>query len=420
MFLTVFLKKMKINKKPYPLVSISSPSIRPHIDTNPDYQRPSVWSLSQKQLLIDTILRGYDIPKVYWRQIGTKPDRYEVVDGQQRLRAIWGYFDGEYGLPDDAEPMDGVPVAKLKINELPVDLLSQLQVYNIDVVIMEDSDEDEVREMFLRLQNGTSLKAQEKRNAMPGEMRTFIKELSKHDFFSKVPFADSRFTHDLVAAQLVCLEMAGEPVNIKNSDLNKMYKQNQVFDINSPVAKSVKRTLNAMTSIFPEKTPELERYSVISLYCVIAELQRQYVFADVMDKLNDWFIDFESERRNQDKLDEEQGDSDWISYKEKVSHSTDAQESIRFRMEFMMKHLLSKLPDIRQKDNQRDFTHEQKLAIFRRDKGLCQLKIKCDGRKVVWGDWHCDHKIPHSKGGQTTVENGQVSCSECNLTKSSN
>ena len=411
---------MKINKKPYPLVTISSTSIRPHIDTNPDYQRPSVWSLSQKQLLIDTILRGYDIPKVYWRQTGTRPDKYEVVDGQQRLRAIWGYFDGEYGLPDDAEPIDDIPVAKLKINELPVELLSQLQVYNIDVVIMEDSDEDEVREMFLRLQNGTSLKAQEKRNAMPGQMRNFIKELSKNEFFTKVPFADSRFTHDLVASQLVCLEMAGEPVNIKNADLNKMYKLNQEFDSNSSIAKSVKKTLNAMSSIFPELTPELERYSVVSLYCVIAELQRQYVFADIAPKLHDWFIDFESERRNQDKLDEESGDSEWISYKEKVSHSTDAQESIRFRMEFMMKHLLGKFSNLKQKDNQRDFTYEQKLAIFRRDKGICKLKIKCDGKKVVWGDWHCDHKTPHSKGGFTTVENGQVSCPKCNLTKGAN
>jgi hypothetical protein len=357
------------------------------------------------------------VPKVYWRQTGIKPDRYEVVDGQQRLRAIWGYFDGEYGLPDDAEPIDGVAVAKLKINELPVDLLSQLQVYNIDVVIMEDSDEDEVREMFLRLQNGTSLKAQEKRNAMKGEMRNFIKELSKHEFFSRVAFADSRFTHDLVAAQLVCLEIAGEPVNIKNADLNKMYKQNQAFDSNSAIAKSVKKTLNALATIFTELTPELERYSVISLYCVIAELQRQYAFPEIVDKLHDWFIDFENERRNQDKLDEEQGDSEWISYREKVSHSTDAQESIRFRMEFMMRHLLGKFPDIKQKDNQRDFTHEQKLTIFRRDKGICQLKIKCDGKKVVWGDWHCDHKLPHSKGGQTTVSNGQVACSDCNLSK---
>ncbi len=409
---------MKINKKPIPLVTISDArGIRSHIDTNPDYQRPSVWSLSQKQLLIDTILRGYDIPKMYWRQTGTKPESYEVVDGQQRLRAIWSYFDGEYGLANDAEPIDGSNVAGLKINELPQDLFTRIQMYYIDVVVMEDSDEDEVREMFLRLQNGTSLKAQEKRNAMPGKMREFVKQLTYHDFFKNVAFENSRFTHDLVAAQMVCLEIAGNPVNIKNADLNRMYKENIDFSADSLIAKSVIKTLNLLAEIFPEKTPELERYNVISLYCVISELQRQYAFADISSKIHDWFIGFETERRNQDLMDEEQGDTEWISYKERISHSTDAQESIRFRMEFMMRHLLNTFPNLKQKDNQRDFNDIQKLAIFRRDKGICQLKIKCSGKKVVWGDWHCDHKVAWSKGGQTTVENGQVACPECNLAK---
>jgi hypothetical protein len=409
---------MKIKKHPYPLFTVSSPNVRVNIDTNPDYQRPSVWSVPQKQLLIDTILRGYDIPKMYWRQTGSKPDKFEVVDGQQRLRTIWDYFDGKFGLPSDAEKIDGVDVANLKITDLPIDLLTQLQSYSVDVVIMEDSDEDEVREMFLRLQNGTSLKAQEKRNAMPGKMRDFVKQLTEHDFFKKVKFDNARFTYDHVAAQLVCLEIAGEPANVKNADLNRIYKENLEFSMDSPIAKSVVRTLNTLSKIFPEKTPELERYNVISLYCVIAELQRQFAFSEISDQIHDWFIGFETERRNQEFLDDEQGDPEWISYKEKISHSTDAQESIRFRMEFMMRHLLNQFPQLKQKDNQREFTPIQKLAIYRRDKGICQLKIKCDGKKVVWGDWHCDHKQAWVKGGQTTVENGQVSCPECNLSKS--
>ncbi len=63
---------MKINKKPWPLKTIYG--IKDRIDTNPDLQRPAVWGQSQKQLLIDSILRDYDIPKIYWRKTGTKPD----------------------------------------------------------------------------------------------------------------------------------------------------------------------------------------------------------------------------------------------------------------------------------------------------------------------------------------------------------
>ena len=75
-------------------------------------------------------------------------------------------------------------------------------------------------------------------------------------------------------------------------------------------------------------------------------------------------------------------------------------------------------PDIEPKDAQRGFTHEQRLAIYRRDAGICQLRIKCDSEKVGWEHWHADHKVPHVKGGKTTVSNGQVACPACNLAKS--
>jgi hypothetical protein len=412
---------MQINKKVFPLITVSLPNgIRARIDTNPDFQRPSVWSLSQKQLLIDTILRGYDIPKMYWRKIGVNPDRYEVVDGQQRLRAIWSFFDGGYSLSANADDINGAVVAGLKVTELSDDLAERLQTYSIDVVIMEDCDDDEVREMFLRLQNGTSLKAQEKRNAMIGQMGDFVRRLIKHRFFSSVPFGNQRYTHDQVAAQLTCLEIAGGPVNVKNTDLNKMYTQNLVFSDTSNVARAIKRTLDVLANTFPEPTPELERYNVIALYCVVAELQRQYVFDDIQPHLHDWFLGFETLRRQQDQLDEDSADAEWVSYKEKISHSTDAQESIRFRMEFMMRHLLSLFPKLRQRDNQRDFTHVQRLTIFRRDQGNCQLRIRCSGEKISWDNWHCDHIVPWVNGGPTTVENGQVTCSACNLSKGAN
>lgn len=407
---------MNSNKKPWPLKTIHG--IRERIDTNPDFQRPAVWGRSQKQLLVDTILRDYDVPKLYWRKIGSKPDKYDVVDGQQRLRAIWDFFDGEFKLPKDSEPIDSMEIAGCKYEDLPDELRMKFDVYSLDVVILEDTDDDEVREMFLRLQNGTSLKAQEKRNAYPGRMRDFVKELSKHGIFEKVPFLNSRYTYDHIAAQMVCMEMAGGPINVKDADLNRMYENNKDFDSKSSQAKSVMRVLNTLNEIFAEKTPELERYNVISLYCVTAELLKQYVIEDVKANFFNWFVEFERERHIQEAKPSDDAIPEWVAYKEKISHSTDAEESIRWRMEFMLRNMLEKYPNIRLKDNQRDFTHLQRLAIFRRDGGICQLRIKCDGAKLTWDDWHCDHIKPWSKGGKTTVENGQVSCSACNASKS--
>lgn len=406
---------MNSNKKPWPLKTIHG--IRERIDTNPDFQRPAVWSRPQKQLLVDTILRDYDVPKLYWRKIGSKPDKYDVVDGQQRLRAVWDFFEGKFKLPKDSDSIDDMAIAGCKYEDLPDELRMKFDVYALDIVVLENTDEDEVREMFLRLQNGTSLKAQEKRNAYPGRMRDFVKELSKHVFFGKVPFLNSRYTYDHIAAQMVCMELAGGPTNVKDGDLNKMYENNKGFDTKSPEAKSVVRVLNTLNEMFTEKTPELERYNVISLYCVIAELLKQYVIEDVKANFFNWFVEFERERHIQEARPSDESIPEWVTYKEKISHSTDAEESIRWRMEFMLRNLLEKYPNVRLKDNQRDFTHLQRLAIFRRDGSICQVRIKCEGAKLTWDDWHCDHIQPWSKGGKTTVENGAVSCSACNTSK---
>lgn len=407
---------MQTSKKPMPLATIYG--IRRRINTNPDFQRPAVWGTSQKQLLVDTILRDYDVPKLYWRKTASRPDTYDVVDGQQRLRALWDFFDGNFKLPKDADPIDGELIAGCAYQDLPDELRSRFDVYALDVVVLEDTDEDEVREMFLRLQNGTSLKAQEKRNAYPGEMRNFVRELVQHPFFSSVGFSNSRFAFDHVAAQLVCLEIQGGPTNVKNADLNRMYDGNRDFDTKGATARAVRRVLDFLAAAFPEKTPEMERYNVIALYCVVSELLRQYVIDEVRSIFHDWFIEFEQTRRDQEsKSLEEDADPEWITYREKTSHSTDSAESIRWRMEFLMRNLLECVPTLSRKDNQRDFTHVQKLAIFRRDKGICQLKLKCGGIKLTWDDWHCDHITPWSKGGHTTVENGQVACSTCNLSK---
>src|SRR5262249_19030243 len=163
-----------------------------------------------------TVLRGYDIPKLYWRKISKSPEKYEVVDGQQRLRTIFEFQNSEFSLAKDADDIDGAKVAKMGYNDLPEDLRLRFDNFDLDVIVLSDTSEDEVREMFLRLQNGTTLKAQEKRNAMPGQMRTFVKDLAQHPFFSMCGFANTRFTHDLVAAQMTAIELNGGPCHIRN------------------------------------------------------------------------------------------------------------------------------------------------------------------------------------------------------------
>ena len=56
--------------------------------------------------------------------------------------------------------------------------------------------------------------------------------------------------------------------------------------------------------------------------------------------------------------------------------------------------------------------------MYERQKGICPM-CKAQGKNIVWSfeEMHGDHKIPWSKGGHTTLENGQMLCRDHNLQK---
>ncbi|HDY75783.1 MAG TPA: HNH endonuclease, partial [Candidatus Marinimicrobia bacterium] len=220
-----------------------------------------------------------------------------------------------------------------------------------------------------------------------------------------------------IAAQMIKIELEGGSCNVKNADLNKMYEKNKDFDINGKKAKKVKSVLDFLLKAFPSKTPELERYSTVSLYLLTSYLMEKYAYSGKEESISKWFIDFETYRRDQKKLDVDSCDPEILSYHDRTSHSTDSEDSLSMRNKYLLRNYLEYNPAIELKDNNRMFAHEQRLAIYRKDKGLCQLKIKCNGGKCDWDNWEADHVTPWSKGGKTIVENGQVSCPACNSSK---
>ncbi len=390
-------------------------------DPKPEYQRGPVWSKKQKQLLIDTILRDLDIPKFYLRAVNNGDYEWEVVDGQQRLRSIWEFRRSEYKTSKEAEPVGETEIANFAYSDLPEDLKDKFDSYALDLVILENATLDEVEEMFVRLQNGSTLKAAERRNALPGKMKLFIRELAKHEFFNNCGFKNKRFDFDQVAAQCMLLELNGGARNIKNTDLEKMYLENEDFDSESAEAKKINKVLNYFARAFSEKTPELKQGNVISLYIIISMLLEKYAIPDYKTQIGKWFIDFETKRLADFDLSEDKRDPEMVAYQNAVGHSSDAIESLEYRNKILARDFFSTFDKILPLDETRDFSYEQKLAIFRRDKSICQLKLKCSGRKLGWDDdWHIDHKVAFSKGGKTTVANGQLSCAECNLAKGSN
>ena len=79
------------------------------IQSDPEYQRMGdVWNLEKRQLLIDTILNDFDLPKLYFHELAEprllddgRLVKYAVIDGRQRLESIWGFIEGRFPLADD-------------------------------------------------------------------------------------------------------------------------------------------------------------------------------------------------------------------------------------------------------------------------------------------------------------------------------
>ena len=90
---------------------------------SPKFQRRTVWEYKAKSYLIDSILTGFPIPRIFIRE-STNLDmsaNREIIDGQQRLKAIFDFlndgfkisfvhskeFGGKYysELPDDAKKL---------------------------------------------------------------------------------------------------------------------------------------------------------------------------------------------------------------------------------------------------------------------------------------------------------------------------
>lgn len=195
---------------------------RSAIADDPPYQRESsVWTLEKQQLFIDSLLNGYDVPKLYLHDLrGTHPTRvYAVVDGKQRLSTIWRFLTDEIPLADafQIEPANLPNLPNGVTHPLPGDRFSQLdpawqralrQTY-LAVVLIQNATETDIQDLFSRLNNGEPLNAAEKRNALGGDAVRLVRAIASHRFFrDRVRFPHSRYQHHDAAARLLVLEDA--------------------------------------------------------------------------------------------------------------------------------------------------------------------------------------------------------------------
>jgi Protein of unknown function DUF262 len=154
---------------------------RREIIVNSDYQRSDqVWPQVARSYLVETIIKGFPIPKLYLYQVTdvkTRKTRKEIVDGQQRSVAILGFYNNEYKLSRSAENED---LRNKSYSELDEEYQRKFLEYSIDVDLFVAATSPEVVEVFRRMNSYTvPLNAEEQRHASyQGKFKWFINELA--------------------------------------------------------------------------------------------------------------------------------------------------------------------------------------------------------------------------------------------------
>lgn len=286
---------------------------RSKIDMDPPYQRRGrLWSDTDKAYLIDSILNGYDVPKLYmadftWGESPLNSSRlpYAIIDGKQRLEAIFDFFDGNISLNDDfvylADPalkLGGLGYRDLVKNHYEVAEI--FETFPLSIVGVVANTNDPINELFVRLNRSKSLTGAEIRNAMVGKTPEAIREVAKHDFFANnIAFSVKRGADLNAAAKLLIFEYNEEPVETKKKNLDSFAKIAAME--RSKLELSVRRVvdlLDEMSQIFLPKDKLLTNAGILPVYYWFIRHQED----DLFYVIREFLVKFEESRScNRDK-----------------------------------------------------------------------------------------------------------------------
>ena len=421
------------------------------LKANPEYQRGLVWSLYQKQMFIDSLFRGYSAPAFYFheKEVPRRNNRVnthtEIIDGQQRVEAITEFFEGGFALLDPKTEkslkfpnfVKDKPCAWAgkRFEELDDELKKQLR--NEEIVIYEiTTDEDaEVRDLFIRLQAGVPLTAQDKRDAWPGDFTNFVLTAGVKlgvnkwygwDFFKLAKSNKGEKRRVLVAQAYMLFAKVREEkkfFDIKSKDIDLYYHQNVDFESDTPDAKQFEKICKKLHEEFTGH-PQLVGHHILHLILFMDNLLQNYpngwrgklalalrVFKERCDEAN---------KANKVGNYEHEYYPYYSRYFQWTSSSSDTAPNIQRRHSFFIKEMLEIL-QLEPKDPNRTFSELEREAIFYRDERKCQyckmhkeLSEAFDEDHIVdWQDSEIHHVVPYVEGGKTEISNGALMHHDC-------
>lgn len=403
---------------------------------NSEYQRAAVWSDNQQKKLIDSVMRGYPLPLIYLhykRRViaGYQNDGLEIIDGQQRINALYNFSEGAFKLfhpvKDDKTArfpnfIKALPCewAGCDFLGLPNHLKDRFLNTKILIVKVTTDIDDEARDLFIRLQAGLPLNAQEKRDAWPGRFTELVLKLGGkqeiaryhgHDFFRKIVKTSSKDRGEVrqLCAQICMLffERAnhGSLIDIGTKQVDDYYYRNLDFDLNSPYVSRLSKILDLAAELFADqKSPKLRGHEAIHVVLLLDSLLAEYT--------KGWqgnFIRAYDSFKAKAACDKKVRNGEyWFEYGSLTQTQSDQARTIHRRHAFFARKMLEELKPTRL-DPSRIFGELDREIVYYRDNKRCAV---CE-HEILWTDLEIHHVEEHQTGGLTIPENAVPVHKEC-------
>lgn len=200
------------------------------LDLEPEFQRNAIWPRPAKAYLIDTILSDKPMPLLFFhrsRSPQTGKTHYSIVDGQQRLRAIFEFAEGKIRLPKDSDRR----WRNKKFQELSKALQDNFWNYDLNVEELNQFSDKDIRDIFARMNRYVvKLSPQELRNArQAGRFSDFVERVGALGFWRNkrvfTPHQIRRMRNVEFAAEAIILLVEGP--QDKKSPVDLYYRQYQ-------------------------------------------------------------------------------------------------------------------------------------------------------------------------------------------------
>lgn len=342
------------------------------LDVRPEYQREFVYSDDKRDAVINTVLKGFPLNIMYF--VDRKDGTYEVLDGQQRIISLCRYATNKFSvkIPAAAGGFNNVNFPNLFDEDVDKFLDYELQIYTC-----EGTDKEKLEWFQIINIAGVTLENQEIRNAIyHSAWLTDAKSAFSRRNCAAYKNYGKYMSGDYIRQKFLetALSWHADFTGVTGTDAVSEYMQLHRNDTNADV----------LWKYFED---------------VFEWVKNTFGKYDKIMKGIKWGLLYN--KHKDDKLDPgeiQQTIADLMADKE-VQKKSGIYEYILTGEEKCL--------------SLRTFDEDEKATMYARQDGKCAI---C-GKPFEISEMHGDHIKPWSKGGKTTLVNGQMLCTACNLKK---